>query len=112
MAVGISFVVHREDLERAVDILETSHQKIGYRQIGVDSCVTKVSVVRLGSHSRPSLSMLFSLLWRIKRLLCTLLLHLKKVSVLVNRSYAQQAVQFCTQLINWMLLTPIKSVTR
>ena len=90
----LAFVVHREDLERAVDILETSHQKIGYRQIKVDSCVTKVSVVRLGSHSRPEpVHALLSALEDQKIALHAITASEAKVSVLVNESYAQQAVR-------------------
>ena len=88
------FAVHREDFGRAVDVLEKSRQKIGYRQIEVDSCVSKVSVVRLGSHSHPQpVHALLSALEEKRIVLHAISTSEMKISVLVNESYAQQAMR-------------------
>ena len=91
---SLVFTVHRESVERVVDILERSRQKIGYHRVEVDSCVTKVSVVRLGAYSHPEPTHTFlAALEEQKIELHAVVASEMKVSILVSESCAQKAVR-------------------
>lgn len=93
-SADLVFTVHRDDVERSVCILEGARQKIGFYQIHIDSCVTKVSVVRLGMCSRPeSVHALLSALEVQQIVLQALVVSEMKVSILVDESSAQKVVQ-------------------
>ncbi len=51
-----TFTVAREDLERAVEILDAEKEKIGFAEMLSDKNVAKISIVGLGMRSHPGIA--------------------------------------------------------
>ena len=90
----ISFTVPYEDAERAAAALEELKESIGYDHLSVDTNVCKVSIVGAGMMSASGIAaLMFEALYDAKINIQMISTSEIKVSVLIEKAYADQAVQ-------------------
>ena len=90
----ISFTVPYEDAERAAAALEELKESIGYDHLSVDTNVCKVSIVGAGMMSASGIAaLMFEALYDAKINIQMISTSEIKVSVLIDKAYADQAVQ-------------------
>jgi len=89
----ISFTVSREDMDRAVEILEENKDVIGYREINTTDKIAKISIVGAGMMSSPGVAaMMFEALYDSKINIAMISTSEIKVSVLVDENDADRSV--------------------
>ena len=89
----ISFTIHVNDMERAVETLEGSKAELGYEQISVTDNVAKVSIVGAGMMTSPGIAAtMFEALYESKINIAMISTSEIKVSVLVDENDAERAV--------------------
>jgi len=89
----ISFTVAREDMDKAVDILEENKEVIGYSDIKKTDKIAKVSVVGAGMMSSPGVAaMMFEALYDSKINIGMISTSEIKISVLVDENDGDRAV--------------------
>ncbi len=90
----VTFTVPKADLARALDVLEATKEKIGYREITSDTNITKISVVGVGmrSHAGVASTMFQTLADRGINILAITTSEIK-VSVLIEEDYTELAVR-------------------
>jgi len=89
----ISFTVSREDMNRAVDILEENKDVIGYTEINTTDKIAKISIVGAGMMSSPGVAaMMFEALYDSKINIAMISTSEIKVSVLVDENDADRSV--------------------
>jgi len=89
----ISFTVSREDMGRAVEILEENKGVIGYREINTTDKIAKISIVGAGMMSSPGVAaMMFEALYDSKINIAMISTSEIKVSVLVDENDADRSV--------------------
>jgi aspartate kinase len=91
----ISFTVARGDMDAAREALETNRDAIGYTDISVTDKVAKVSIVGAGMMSSSGIAaLMFEALYDAKVNIGMISTSEIKVSVLVDESDADRAIQF------------------
>ncbi|NNC71962.1 MAG: aspartate kinase [Sphingomonadaceae bacterium] len=90
----VTFTVPKDDLARALDVLEGAKEAIGYREIASDTNITKISVVGVGmrSHAGVASTMFQTLADRGINILAITTSEIK-VSVLIEEDYTELAVR-------------------
>jgi len=89
----ISFTVSREDMSRAVEILEENKGVIGYTEINTTDKIAKISIVGAGMMSSPGVAaMMFEALYDSKINIAMISTSEIKVSVLVDENDADRSV--------------------
>ena len=89
----ISFTVARNDMDKAVEILEENKDIIGYTEISTNPNVAKVSIVGAGMMSSPGVAaMMFEALYDAKINIAMISTSEIKVSVLVDENDADRSV--------------------
>jgi len=89
----ISFTVARDDMNKAVEILEESKSVIGFSEIKKNDAIAKVSVVGAGMMSSPGVAaMMFEALYDAKINIGMISTSEIKISVLVDEKDADRAV--------------------
>lgn len=90
----ISFTVPLDDAERASEALCELKDSIGFDHVSVDTNVSKVSIVGAGMMSASGIaSLMFEALYDAKINIQMISTSEIKVSVLIDKAYADQAVQ-------------------
>lgn len=90
----ISFTVARSDMEMAKKLLEENKDSVGYSDMSVTDKVAKVSIVGAGMMSAPGIAaLMFEALYDAKVNINMISTSEIKVSVLVDESEADRAVQ-------------------
>jgi aspartate kinase len=90
----ISFTVPKGELENARNVLEEAKEAIGYSELSVDEKVAKVSIVGAGMMSSSGIAaIMFEALYDAKVNINMISTSEIKVSVLVNETDADRAVQ-------------------
>lgn len=90
----ISFTVPLNDAETARDALQELKESIGFDHLNVDTNVAKVSIVGAGMMSASGIaSLMFEALYDAKINIQMISTSEIKVSVLIGKAYADQAVQ-------------------
>lgn len=90
----ISFTVPLDDAERAAEALRELQCSLGFDHVNVDSNVSKVSIVGAGMMSASGIaSLMFEALYDAKINIQMISTSEIKVSVLIDKAYADQAVQ-------------------
>ena len=90
----ISFTVPLPDAERAAEALEELQESIGFDHISVNTDVCKVSIVGAGMMSASGIAaLMFEALYDAKINIQMISTSEIKVSVLIDKDYADQAVQ-------------------
>ncbi|MCL2408229.1 MAG: aspartate kinase [Oscillospiraceae bacterium] len=90
----ISFTVARADMDRARELLEENKQSLGYSEISVTDKVAKVSIVGAGMMAASGIAAtMFEALYEAKVNIAMISTSEIKVSVLVDESEADRAVQ-------------------
>ena len=89
----ISFTVSKEDMNRAVKVLEENRDVIGYSEIKTTDKIAKVSVVGAGMMSSPGVAaMMFEALYDAKINIAMISTSEIKISVLVDENDVDRAV--------------------
>jgi len=89
----ISFTVSRNDMEKAVDVLEENKNIIGYSDISTTDKIAKVSIVGAGMMSSPGVAaMMFEALYDSKINIAMISTSEIKISVLVDENDADRSV--------------------
>jgi len=89
----ISFTVAREDMTKAIEVLEENKDIIGYSEINTTDKIAKVSIVGAGMMSAPGVAaMMFEALYDSKINIAMISTSEIKVSVLVDENDADRAV--------------------
>ncbi len=90
----LTFTVTREDLERAVNVIESSCKSIGYEKLISDESVTKVSVIGVGMRSHAGVAQkMFQTLAEKGINIQVISTSEIKVSVLIDDQYTELAVR-------------------
>ena len=90
----ISFTVPLDDAERAADALRELQDSLGFDHVNVDTNVSKVSIVGAGMMSASGIAaLMFEALYDAKINIQMISTSEIKVSVLIDKAYADQAVQ-------------------
>ncbi|MCL2425050.1 MAG: aspartate kinase [Oscillospiraceae bacterium] len=89
----ISFTVSREDMNKAIEILEENKDVIGYTEINTTDKIAKISIVGAGMMSSPGVAaMMFEALYDSKINIAMISTSEIKVSVLVDENDADRSV--------------------
>ena len=90
----ISFTVPYDDADRAAEALNELQESIGFDHVNVDTNVCKVSIVGAGMMSASGIAaLMFEALYDAKINIQMISTSEIKVSVLIDKAYADQAVQ-------------------
>jgi aspartate kinase len=90
----ISFTVPLDDAERAAEALRELQDSLGFDHVSVDTNVSKVSIVGAGMMSASGIAaLMFEALYDAKINIQMISTSEIKVSVLIDKAYADQAVQ-------------------
>ena len=92
-AADFSFTVNRNDLDKAVQVLQAQHE-LGIRQIETDSSMAKVSIVGVGMRSHPGVaSKMFSALGEEGINIQMIATSEIRISVVIEEKYLELAVR-------------------
>ena len=90
----LTFTVGKADLDRAATVLESHRKALGFKEIGVDSAVAKVSVIGVGMRSHAGLAqMMFKTLADKNINILVISTSEIKVSVLIEEEYIELALR-------------------
>ena len=91
---NLTFTVARNDLKRAIEVLERERENIGFREIASSSDVAKVSVVGVGMRSHAGVaSKMFRTLAEKGINIQAITTSEIKVSVLIDEAYVELAIR-------------------
>jgi len=89
----ISFTVDKNDLEKAIEVLEENKSIVGYNEIKTNDKIAKISTVGAGMMSSPGVAaMVFEALYDAKINIAMISTSEIKISVLVDENDADRAV--------------------
>lgn len=93
-STDITFTVAKNDLQRSVDALEKAKVTLGYKAVGVDSDVAKVSVIGVGMRSHAGLAQtMFQTLADKGINILVISTSEIKISVLIEEEYIELALR-------------------
>ncbi len=93
-STDITFTVAKNDLQRSVDALEKAKATLGYKAVGVDSNVAKVSVIGVGMRSHAGLAQtMFQTLADKGINILVISTSEIKISVLIEEEYIELALR-------------------
>jgi len=89
----ISFTIEKENLTKALEVLETQRDSIGFDMLSVDDNIAKLSIVGAGMASNPGVaSMMFEALYNCGVNIDMISTSEIKISVLIEKKYIEKAM--------------------